>query len=541
MDIKILHREFSQKQIMLMEIAMIVIFAIFPLFITFPYRVNIFLSYEGAFRMSNGEVPFKDFGLPMGFGYWLIPTLFFKLFGPLMSSLIKAQVFINILSGLAFRSILSSFSEDHGKRFVCLFLFCLSYSFFNFWPWYNHSVFVYQFIAFAFLFNAINKHKNGPWYILSLVLAGFFSFISFFTKQDGGALGILIALAILSYELLFHKKWLQLLIYVGACALTAICFIVPFLDNEFTYWFNVGQTPHNSRFSINDIFDATFGESRWIKFYLFAILFLLVPQLRKFKDFVKNRKVFVFTLFTLGILAEALIIQVTSYTPPDNNIFYHSFAFAFLFLNLNLNLNVKKLPALAFSFLFILVWWSGAYWKYIGRMVMRVLPQDEMAAQQKVSRHSYLVNTDTTFTNVPMHEWIQTDLKGFDVLRMPPSTVEGMNKIKNLDLFKHGNKPKVLNMTELTPLAHELNYGFDDNQPLWFHKNVAVFDREIKVFCDKIENNYYDLVLFEITPNLNNFFPDEVRESLKKNYKKIDTFLAPRRPTNADIEVYVKK
>src|SRR5690348_5939969 len=84
----------------------ITILACTPLFVSFPYRVNIFLSWEGAYRMSEGQIPFKDFGLPMGYMYRVIPSLFFKIFGPQLITLVKAQVFINILSGFAFHSIL---------------------------------------------------------------------------------------------------------------------------------------------------------------------------------------------------------------------------------------------------------------------------------------------------------------------------------------------------------------------------------------------------------------------------------------------------
>src|SRR6476469_9604915 len=90
------------------EISVIVLLALLPLFMTFPYRVNIFLSWEGAYRLSQGQIPFKDFGMPLGYMYWVIPALFFKVFGTQMITLVKAQVLINILSGLAFRSILKS-------------------------------------------------------------------------------------------------------------------------------------------------------------------------------------------------------------------------------------------------------------------------------------------------------------------------------------------------------------------------------------------------------------------------------------------------
>src|ERR1700761_7353389 len=91
-----------------LETAIIVLLACVPLLVAFPYRINIFISWEGAYRMSQGQLPFRDFGTPLGGMYWVIPAAFFKLFGPKMITLVKAQVFINILSGLAFRSIMRS-------------------------------------------------------------------------------------------------------------------------------------------------------------------------------------------------------------------------------------------------------------------------------------------------------------------------------------------------------------------------------------------------------------------------------------------------
>src|SRR2546423_14652104 len=82
----------------IVDILIIIFFACVPLFVSFPYRINIFLSWEGAYRISQGQVPFRDFGLPMGYMYWLIPAIFFKLFGPYLITLVKAQVLINIIS-----------------------------------------------------------------------------------------------------------------------------------------------------------------------------------------------------------------------------------------------------------------------------------------------------------------------------------------------------------------------------------------------------------------------------------------------------------
>lgn len=72
------------KALSILEIAVIVILALVPLSVSLPYRVNIFISWEGAYRMSHGELPFRDFGTSLGGMYWVIPAIFFKIFGTQM-------------------------------------------------------------------------------------------------------------------------------------------------------------------------------------------------------------------------------------------------------------------------------------------------------------------------------------------------------------------------------------------------------------------------------------------------------------------------
>ncbi len=113
--------------IFICEVGLILFFAFLPLFLKFPYRLNIYLTWEGAYRMSIGQIPYKDFGLPMGFGFWLIPATFLKIFGPAMINLIKAQAFINILAGFSFFAILKALEiKKRNQVFIPIdFLFIL--------------------------------------------------------------------------------------------------------------------------------------------------------------------------------------------------------------------------------------------------------------------------------------------------------------------------------------------------------------------------------------------------------------------------------
>ena len=410
------------------EIAIIVLFAIVPLFTTFPYRVNIFLSWEGAFRLSEGQIPYKDFGMPLGYMYWVVPAIFFKIFGTQMITLVKAQVFINIISGFAFRSILRSLAVQPGIRLLAVLLYCISFSFFNFWPWYNHTVIVYEIISLAFVLKYIFSPQQ-KWIWLSF--GGLFTFFSFFTKQDGGGLALILSLVLLVYHCVHVKKWKPLLVYSASFFIAAFAIIAPLTRYNFGYWFNLGQPPHTSRVSAFEVLDEFFLSSQWIKFYLLLIVLLGIANYKKFKELFLNERATIFLLLTLGILAEAAVLQVTSYTPPDNNIFFHSFAFAYIFSLLAdyLNLNFFKLKVIIAGCLGLLLWWSGVFWKYVQRIVQRSLPVTEntvTTTENIVNRHTYILYPPSS--EIPMSQWTFSGLKSFHKIYMPQPTVDGIQR-----------------------------------------------------------------------------------------------------------------
>lgn len=537
----------SRRTLQYAELFIIIVLACIPLLVTLPYRVNIFLSWEGAYRISRGQLPFRDFGTPLGGIYWLIPAIFFKIFGPQMITLVKAQVFINIIAGLSFRSILNSLSVRSGIRVLSVLVFCISYSFFNFWPWYNHSVIVYELVALAFLFKFLLPADN-KYRLAWLAVSAFFVCFSFLTKQDGGGMTFLICCALLAGYGLTEKKWIPLVSFTGFFAVILFLLILPFLKYGFGYWFNHGQPPHTARVSAFEITDEFFSSSQWIKFYLFLIVILLLSRFQNWKSLYSNKRDLLFLLLTLAILGEAAVFQVTSYTPPDNNIFFHSFAFVFLFSFLahTWPVNFEKPAVLITCIAGIMLWWSSSYWKYIQRIAMRVLPQQEetvsATGENVVNRRTYILNTDTA-NDASMNDWVETGLKSFKHIYMPKPTADGMNRLLNMDLVRQHKNLRVLNMSELTPLAEEIPYQLESNPqlPLWYHLGVGMFNRQAEIFEKRIGEHYYDLVLFEYVPSLNNFYPFRVRDSLRQHYKMVDSFAAPRRgETKGSIEVYVK-
>lgn len=532
----VLNKVLDKRSTALIEILIIVALSVFPLFFNFPYRVNIFLSWEGAYRMYLDQVPYKDFGLPMGFGYWIIPSIFFKIFGPYLFSLVKAQVLINLISGFTFRSILHTLDVKPVQRLLSVIIYCISYSFFNFWPWYNHTVFVYEILGINFVLLAIFNNTPKKWLTyFYFFLGAFFTFLSLFTKQDAGAIGLMICLVLLTYNAFIDKSFKGISLFIGFFVLTACCFILPFAQHGFFYWFNYGQPPHNARITTADFLHEIFGFSIWIKFYIFVIALILVNQIKDFKTFIQEKRTVIFTLLTLGILGEALLIQVTSYTPPDNNIYFHSFAFAFIISSINFNIILERVYVVVIAVVMLLFWWSGVYWKYIQNILARYTSIEV----NNLSTRSLKIVEDTTL--IDMSQWRLSDMKAFERIYLPGPTIEGMERLMNSDAIKNKKNPKVLNMTELTPLAYEMGYELEKGLPLWYHQGVSMFDKEVDFFAKRIEDGYYDMVMFETIPYLENFYPEKIRQTLIKHYKLQDKFLAPRRPTDSWIEVFVKE
>lgn len=532
----------SDRKIGYLEWILIIVFSVFPVFLSFPYRVNIFLSWEGAYRMSEGQLPFRDFGIPLGYMFWVVPAFFFKVFGPSLVTLVKAQAFINIVSGLAFRSILKSLSVTPGVRLVSVVVYLLSFSFINFWPWYNHTVIVYEIVALAFLSYYLLKQRKPVW----LILAGVFSFVSFFTKQDAGGLCFVFCIIMLLYDLWLEGKLQPILFYLLSFSLTAALVILPLLKYDFTYWYNFGQAPHSSRFNISDLLNDILLHSHGLKLSLMMVVAAGIMVWYNDRELLRNRVKVLHFLLTLGILAQAAILQVTSYTPPHNNIYFQAFAFAYLFSVIDRFLPgpwSRPLPVFLMVCA-VFLWKSEIYGGYLSRILSSGLNSSASVSktgENVVNRSNFIVAVSTP--DIPEYQWRKVDKGYFRNIRMPEPTISGMQRVLSMDVMKKEGV-KVLNMSELTPLAAEVPFELEKGRgrPLWYHLGVGMFNREAEMFETKIAGKYYDLVLFESVPGLNNFYPYRVRDSLQQHYRRVDSFYAPRRgpETMGMIEVYVR-
>jgi hypothetical protein len=511
------------RNLYIIDFLLVLPFLILPLLVNLPFRVNIFLSWEGAYRLSIGQVPFQDFGMPMGFGFWLIPALFFKIFGPTFATLVKAEVFINFLSLLALRGTLYNLRVKPLVISFALLVFALTYVIYNFWPWYNHTVVVFEMIAIYFL-TRYDKDKSTTNNLVSIVLAGIFTFLTLYTKQDVGGICFLFSLFLLVYVMWKDNAWMPLVAYIASFGIMAVLLILPFADDGFFYWFNYGQPPHDSRVSLGALLDIVFAQSIVEKVYLILLvggLLLTVPSLKAFFD---NQKLFFVTAVCALMITQSMVTRVSSPLPTDHMTYFHAFGFVGAALFLPWERWKGSVVSIGLVLVIVGFIFSAGTWKYISGMI----PSSP--------------NVDTTATaeaEPVASPWVEGSLPTFKGVLIPVGTKEGIDRLMALPVMK---KPglKLLNMSELTPLAHECGFVPATGTPLWFHMNVGMFQKQVDDINKRLRDGYYDVVLFEHIESLPTFYPIAIQEELRRLYFRFDTFPAPRKLEDGTIEVFIR-
>jgi len=307
----------------------------------------------------------------------------------------------------------------------------------------------------------------------------------------------------------------------------------------------MGQFPHYARVDKFDLINEFLGASEFIKFYLVLILFLVIIKFNQGSNWKENKTYILFTFISLLILGQASIIQVTSYTPIDGNIYFHSFAIAFLVFHFTDQVNYSRLETLSALSLVICLWWSGVFWsRFLKEKVQKVLVDNSGSKKNVISKRTYLMGSDSTatFKTSSRSKWVVSKVPSFKRIKIPQGTEDGIHRIMAMPEAAKQNL-KVLNMSELTSLAFDMGYDLETGPkyPLWFHKGVAFFDREVDNFCERVSRKEYDIILFEDIPNVNQFYSYEVRDCIKSNYTFKFKFLAPRVPEISYIEVYTKQ
>lgn len=143
------------------------------------------IVFDGAYRIIQGQIPYKDFLMPFGPVVFWIQAIFFKIFGINYFSYLLFSAISNAIG--AFCSILILRILFPGRKILSYIAGILT----GIWfyppfgtPWLEQTSFLFSFFGLLFILTAINT--NGNTKKLLIVLSGVVSVLSILSKQNAG-------------------------------------------------------------------------------------------------------------------------------------------------------------------------------------------------------------------------------------------------------------------------------------------------------------------------------------------------------------------
>ncbi|MFA5357048.1 MAG: hypothetical protein WC301_06605 [Candidatus Omnitrophota bacterium] len=146
------------------------------------------IVFDGGYRILSGQVPYKDFVIPLGPAAFWIQAAFFRLFGVSYSSYIFTSAVINTLAAICGMLIIRMLFPYHRLlSYACGFITAAW-----FLPpfgtlWVDQVSFFLSFLAIAaLLFSCFYRAGSRAISSFSLAISGFLALFSILAKQNAG-------------------------------------------------------------------------------------------------------------------------------------------------------------------------------------------------------------------------------------------------------------------------------------------------------------------------------------------------------------------
>lgn len=203
----------------ILHILILLVLVIFSFFLSFKAGERGFFGYDqsevfdGSYRILSGQIPYKDFIMPVGPVTFWLQAIFFKIWGINYFSYIFGAAFINVLatifSVIIIRLLLPSyrFLPYIGGLLTAIWFYPPSGT-----PWFDQTAFFFALTAIMFLLFAGLRTKSRSFLNgLLLLFSGCFAALAFFSKQNAGLyilplyFILLIAIYLPEFKLIFYS------------------------------------------------------------------------------------------------------------------------------------------------------------------------------------------------------------------------------------------------------------------------------------------------------------------------------------------------
>lgn len=526
MHINIKERVVVQFAILLQVILVLILFSSKHIFFR-DYAI----IYEGAYRLMLGQVPYNDFGLPIGPVSLILPAVFFKLFTPSIFVLQSCQIFENFLILIFFSLILIKISGSIKEIIFSQILLSFFFLIFIISPWYNTTALLCSLVA-------VYLSLSGG-FVYSII-SGLFCAFSLFSKQDYGGLCFIMitALSVLTNDnksnivfyrpisifdvlkRLFSKTYL---IFILGFLLASTSIILSFNHDSFFYWFNYGQFPHSHSHRPINIIDFIISAKLLVFLICFYFSFkyknvylLISGAFILMSHVVQFTSGLFFTSFFFFAFYPGILIRVFDFNIVNNWVIHIDIIK--LFKDSTTSIKDVFESFLKIILFMAIIFSSVAPIKVLKSHVKSIL-------FQRVENYSFDSNDIKDSAKI-----VNSQLSKFKYIYLPIETEASIIEIRKYvtEHFTDSNKVSILNISELTPLYAEVNAIPPLNAPLWYDPKVSFFEKQLHEINDRIDNSEFDIILLQAAHNQ---LPSELIEHVQnsKHYKetRFSGFISP--------------
>ncbi len=469
-----------------------------------PFRHFLFfkdygITWEGAYRIYRGQIPFNDFSSPIGPISFLIPSMFFLALGPSWHSFEIAQLAQNSVFLLTAFYILRKLGCRPIQISISLLLFTLFYLIFLSHPWYNSTATLFFFLTLAA--TLAQNHYAFFW-------AGVLSGLAFLTKQDTGVLSIIsvgfIALFSQKNEYLLSKRSTNLLKSITGAALVLLIFYLLIGASNFNAW-------------IMNSFDLALQRGNGINDFLSGVPLLLLGILCFGRFLISKERV---------LLYAAVIFGSSFANIQTKALFFTTFYFT-LFLYISIDCFARRIKGRG---IYLLALMSTFALSSLYRPAVSLINLGETTILEMPEPFSFnRLSVTKPLISSP------SDMQVLKDIWAPMETFEVISEVRRLADEIHsktGHPSLILNISELTPIYGELNIDPPKNIPLWFDPEISISKEEANFIYQKIHQNEFDIVIFQSSfGGMGKNFYNKTYGLLRQNsnYKSVkdDGFFSP--------------
>ncbi len=502
-------------------ISFIVIFSLIGAFGTNFLR-DFSATYAGGYRIYLGQVPYKDFFIPVGPIVFYIQALFNHIFGPNLIAMAMHVAFLSSILAIIFYFIIVKY---FGNIFSIFMSIALYYSYYGViaLPWYNEMALFFFLLNILILIKYLDIDKART---KILVLSAILSALAFYSKQDTGLMQF--GLLFLYFVYYYRRDFKKVLVYyvLPFLVLTSLIFIIFSSFSDFEHQFSLGQGgeleqyPHSS--IVYQIFSLYGLSVTLYSFNFYLLIFLLFLFFKE--DNIKNKKIIsiliiINSLFVITSISSGMRNQIRIMALP-----IILFLFYLLIKNKSVNgfdinksffINKKMLTYIIIFFIILMQFnylepFTFTRYSYFTTPIGQMY--NILYSHNKIDQGCY---KGSSFFNTDIHA---KDLK---VIR---------NIIEK-------NNISFISLSEYNFLYCDYNVEPPKGLPLWFHEGSNLFDKDIPIIEKYITENKPSVVLEEIYAAKDSNNKKIIIDTLLKlGYKKV--YVAPA-PSSDQLEITV--